>query len=65
MVSFIEFSATMSISFYRGLLMHFAVPRDAEHRTGYSMVAVNPQRVGKGSLQTFLTFVQSNHCIRF
>lgn len=48
MSEFVEFSATMKIGFYRGLLMHFAVPRDAGGQTGYSMVAVNPMRAGQG-----------------
>ncbi|KAK3693115.1 sterigmatocystin biosynthesis fatty acid synthase subunit beta, partial [Podospora appendiculata] len=48
MAGFLQFSQTMTIGFYRGLLMHFAVPRDADGQTGYSMVAVNPTRAGKG-----------------
>ncbi|KAK7743296.1 hypothetical protein SLS53_004381 [Cytospora paraplurivora] len=51
MSEFVEFSATMKIGFYRGLLMHFAVPRDAGGQTGYSMVAVNPKRTGPASGQ--------------
>ena len=52
MSAFMEFSVTMTVGFYRGLLMHFAVPRDAHGQTGHSMVAVNPKRAGKGTLET-------------
>jgi fatty acid synthase subunit beta len=55
----IEYSATMAIGFYRGLLMHFAIPRDGNGRTGHSMVAVNPKRVGKG-LCAVVCFLAAN-----
>ncbi|EMR70105.1 putative fatty acid synthase subunit protein [Eutypa lata UCREL1] len=48
MSGFVKFSNMMAIGFYRGLLMHFAVPRDSHGRTGHTMVAVNPKRVGQG-----------------
>lgn len=38
----------LSLVFYRGLAMQVAMERDDQGRTDFSMVAVNPSRVGKG-----------------
>lgn len=38
----------LSLVFYRGLAMQVAMKRDDQGRTDFSMVAVNPARVGKG-----------------
>ena len=40
----------VSLVFYRGLTMQVAVERDDRGRTEFSMVAVNPSRVGKGKV---------------
>lgn len=37
----------VSLAFYRGLTMQNAVERDQDGRTAFSMMAVNPSRVGK------------------
>jgi len=37
----------VSVVFYRGLTMQVAVERDAQGRSNYSMIAVNPSRVSK------------------
>nr|QOV03397.1 SpofasB [Hypomontagnella monticulosa] len=47
MAGFVDFKDMLSIGFYRGLLMQFAIPRDADGQTGYAMMAANPGRVGK------------------
>ncbi|KAI1329106.1 enoyl reductase domain of FAS1 [Xylariaceae sp. FL0255] len=47
MAGFVDFKNFMSMGFYRGLMMQYAIPRDAEGRTGYGMMATNPGRVGK------------------
>jgi fatty acid synthase subunit beta, fungi type len=47
MAEFAEFKNMLSIGFYRGLMMQFALPRDSTGLTGYSMAAINPSRVGK------------------
>ncbi|RYP69141.1 hypothetical protein DL771_006235 [Monosporascus sp. 5C6A] len=47
MAEFAEFKNMLSIGFYRGLMMQFAIPRDAKGQTGYAMAATNPGRVGK------------------
>ncbi|KAJ1771492.1 fatty acid synthase alpha subunit Lsd1 [Coemansia sp. RSA 986] len=38
----------VDITFYRGLLMQSAIVRDADGYSGYSMVSVNPLRIGSG-----------------
>ncbi|KAJ2803203.1 fatty acid synthase alpha subunit Lsd1, partial [Coemansia helicoidea] len=38
----------LDITFYRGLVMQSAVPRDALGRSDFGMVAVDPSRVGSG-----------------
>ncbi|KAI0396676.1 enoyl reductase domain of FAS1 [Xylariaceae sp. FL0594] len=47
MDSYMDFKGMMEAGVYRGMMMQFAIPRDAEGRTGYSMMATNPGRVGK------------------
>lgn len=47
MAEFMPFNSLMDVIFYRGLAMQFAVERDVHGSTNYSMVAVNPGRVGK------------------
>ena len=39
----------LSLVFYRGLAMQVAMERDDQGRTDFSMVAVNPSRVAKGT----------------
>lgn len=40
----------LSLTFYRGLVMQNQMSRDANGRTDFSMVAVNPSRVREGRL---------------
>jgi len=47
MSSYIDFKDMLAMGVYRGTMMQFAIPRDAEGCTGYSMMATNPGRVGK------------------
>ncbi|GAP92987.1 putative sterigmatocystin biosynthesis fatty acid synthase subunit beta [Rosellinia necatrix] len=47
LAEFVEPKLMLSIIFYRGLVMQFAVQRDEDGNSGYSMVAANPTRVGK------------------
>ncbi|KAI1171725.1 enoyl reductase domain of FAS1 [Nemania sp. FL0916] len=47
LAEFVESKLMLSIIFYRGLVMQFAVKRDNDGNSGYSMVAVNPTRVGR------------------
>ncbi|RYC64520.1 hypothetical protein CHU98_g1678 [Xylaria longipes] len=47
MAPFVDFKDMLSTAFYRGLMMQFAIPRDENGQTGYSMMATNPGRVGK------------------
>ena len=44
---FMPFETMMSVVFYRGLAMQVAIDRDEHGRSDFSMVAVNPGRVGK------------------
>ena len=50
LADFIPLEALMKLLFYRGLAMQVAMERDENGRTEYSMVAVNPARVGKCNL---------------
>ncbi|RAL03098.1 putative fatty acid synthase subunit beta [Aspergillus ibericus CBS 121593] len=43
---FMPFPSFMDVVFYRGLAMQLAMERDEAGTTDYSMVAVNPRRVG-------------------
>lgn len=47
LAEFVESKSMLSIIFYRGLVMQFAVQRDKDGNSGYSMVAANPTRVGR------------------
>ena len=47
---FMPFEKLMSVVFYRGLTMQVALKRDEHGQTDFSMVAVNPSRVGKCTL---------------
>ncbi|KAI8915921.1 hypothetical protein EDD86DRAFT_221808, partial [Gorgonomyces haynaldii] len=51
--------AIMDVTFYRGMTMQVAVPRDAKGRSNYGMVAVNPLRVGQTLGEKGLEFVVS------
>ncbi|KAK4669936.1 uncharacterized protein QC763_207300 [Podospora pseudopauciseta] len=44
--SFMQFESLLSLIYYRGLKMQNALPREAGDRTDYSMVAVDPSRIG-------------------
>lgn len=50
----------VSVVFYRGLTMQVAVERDAEGRSNYSMVAVNPSRISKTFNEQALQYVVDN-----
>ncbi|KAJ2085938.1 fatty acid synthase alpha subunit Lsd1, partial [Coemansia sp. S142-1] len=53
-------SSVVEVGFYRGMTMQRAVERDALNRSQYSMMAVNPVRVGKSFSQEALEFVISS-----
>lgn len=44
--TFMSLEELLSLVFYRGLLMQRAVERDENGQTKFSMVAVNPSKVG-------------------
>lgn len=50
---FMPFELLINVVFYRGLAMQVAMERDEHGLTDFSMVAVNPSRVGKCTCQTF------------
>ncbi|KAJ2630931.1 fatty acid synthase alpha subunit Lsd1 [Coemansia sp. RSA 1290] len=52
--------AVVEVCFYRGMTMQRAVERDSLNRSQYSMMAVNPARVGKSFSQEALDFVISS-----
>ncbi|KAJ2450977.1 fatty acid synthase alpha subunit Lsd1, partial [Coemansia sp. RSA 2336] len=52
--------AVVEVCFYRGMTMQRAVERDSLNRSQYSMMAVNPTRVGKSFGQEALDFVISS-----
>ncbi|KAJ1905625.1 fatty acid synthase alpha subunit Lsd1, partial [Coemansia sp. IMI 209127] len=52
--------AVVEVGFYRGMTMQRAVERDSLNRSQYSMMAVNPARVGKSFSQEALEFVISS-----
>ncbi|KAJ2847129.1 fatty acid synthase alpha subunit Lsd1, partial [Coemansia brasiliensis] len=52
----------LDITFYRGLIMQSAVPRDEQGRSGFGMVAVDPSRVGKGFTEEMLFEIVDNIC---
>ncbi|KAJ2605522.1 fatty acid synthase alpha subunit Lsd1, partial [Coemansia sp. RSA 1804] len=53
-------TAVVEVGFYRGMTMQRAVERDSLNRSQYSMMAVNPARVGKSFSQEALEFVISS-----
>lgn len=55
---FLPMNDLMDVVFYRGLSMQLAMEREENGETGYSMVAANPKRVGKGE-NTLLVFLHS------
>lgn len=63
MAPFVEFKDMLSTAFYRGLMMQFAIPRDENGQTGYSMMATNPGRVGKRMISSYSLVVTSTHSI--
>lgn len=46
--TFMPFENLMSLIFYRGLKMQNALARDVDGCTDYSMMAVDPSRIGRG-----------------
>ena len=50
----------VSVVFYRGLTMQVAVERDETGRSNFSMMAVNPSRIGKTFTEQALQFVVEN-----
>ncbi|KAJ2811356.1 fatty acid synthase alpha subunit Lsd1, partial [Coemansia furcata] len=54
----------LDLTFYRGLLMQSAVERDAQGRSQYGMVAVDPSRLGHGASDSVLTLAISAICER-
>ncbi|KAJ2598230.1 fatty acid synthase alpha subunit Lsd1 [Coemansia sp. RSA 1721] len=52
--------SVIDVGFYRGMTMQRAVERDSLNRSQYSMMAVNPSRVGKNFSQEALEFVISS-----
>ncbi|KAJ9640319.1 hypothetical protein H2199_005858 [Coniosporium tulheliwenetii] len=75
--SFMPTEDLLSLIFYRGLRMQNAVRRDETGRTDFSMVAVDPSRIGKGfeqeafetltkliSLETRLLLEVVNHNVK-
>jgi fatty acid synthase subunit beta len=48
---FMRFEDLLQVVFYRGLAMQVAIERDDQGHTDFSMVAVNPARVGKCKLK--------------
>ncbi|KAJ1940189.1 fatty acid synthase alpha subunit Lsd1, partial [Linderina macrospora] len=49
--------AIVEVGFYRGMTMQRAVERDELNRSQYSMMAINPARVGKSFTEEALSFV--------
>lgn len=48
MANMMSLEQLLSVVFYRGLSMQVAVDRDADGRSDYGMVAMNPSRISKG-----------------
>lgn len=46
---FMPLEALLGLVFYRGTVMQFAMEKDSSGQTEFSMVAVNPSRVGRGT----------------
>ena len=62
---FMSLESLLSLVFYRGLMMQMAMERDTFGRTDFSMVAVNPSRVGKSTCAHPLNLIDTKHCSRF
>ncbi|PWY86567.1 putative fatty acid synthase subunit beta [Aspergillus sclerotioniger CBS 115572] len=66
---FMPFPSFMDVVFYRGLAMQLAMERDEAGMTEYSMVAVNPRRVGpaitESSIRRIISMIakQSNRLL--
>ncbi|KAJ2821980.1 fatty acid synthase alpha subunit Lsd1, partial [Coemansia sp. 'formosensis'] len=54
----------LDLTFCRGLLMQSAVERDAQGRSQYGMVAVDPSRLGHGASDSVLTLANNAICER-
>ncbi|KAJ2669644.1 fatty acid synthase alpha subunit Lsd1, partial [Coemansia sp. RSA 1085] len=52
----------LDITFYRGLIMQSAVPRDDQGHSEFGMVAVDPSRVGKAFSESTLVAVIDSIC---
>ncbi|KAJ1746410.1 fatty acid synthase alpha subunit Lsd1, partial [Coemansia sp. RSA 1821] len=52
----------LDITFYRGLIMQSAVPRDDQGGSGFGMAAVDPSRVGKGFTEEMLFEIVDSIC---
>ena len=50
MTPFMPLKSALKTVFVRGILMQAAVPRDSTGRSGYAMVAVDPDRITKSEL---------------
>jgi fatty acid synthase subunit beta, fungi type len=48
LTTFMPLESFLSLVFYRGLAMQVVMKRDEKGQTEFSMVAVNPSRVGRG-----------------
>lgn len=47
LTTFMSFESLLDLVFHRAFTMQNALARDANGETGYSMMAVNPSRIGK------------------
>ena len=54
--NFMSLESLLSLTFYRGVMMQESMERDAAGNTDFSMVAVNPSRVGKSEYLPSTTF---------
>ncbi|KAJ1733092.1 fatty acid synthase alpha subunit Lsd1, partial [Coemansia biformis] len=52
----------LDITFYRGMIMQSAIPRDEQGRSEFGMVAVDPSRVAKGFGEDQLHLVADEIC---
>lgn len=48
LTDFMSLESLLDLVFYRGLAMQAAIERDCSGQTAFSMVAVNPSRLGRG-----------------
>ena len=51
--NFMPLEALLGLVFYRGTVMQFAMEKDSSGQTEFSMVAVNPSRVERGTWACF------------